>query len=231
MQGRSEPRGAQAVRFQCRRIIPYRPRFVRNCAAIGPRHASRGDAVRAVTRGQARDARAPDGVLPHPAAQRRGAWSRSPRPRRSRRLRFPGLPQGPAAAPVIRHPLTPHGNATRQPMAGALPCPAAGVRCPRPPPSPEPTVPVPFSVAVQSGQEPSLRPLSSAFVSGFRGPRCSWAASSPGAHGSRGQPPPEATVPARRAFPRAGASVTQDPAASSTARVPDLRPGNTTRTA
>lgn len=34
MQGRSEPRGAQAVRFQCRRIIPYRPRFVRNCAAI-----------------------------------------------------------------------------------------------------------------------------------------------------------------------------------------------------
>lgn len=97
MQGRSEPRGAQAVRFQCRRIIPYRPRFVRNCAAIGPRHASCGDAARAVTRGQARDARALGGVLPHPTAQRRGPWSRAPRPRRSRRLRFPGLSISPGA--------------------------------------------------------------------------------------------------------------------------------------
>ena len=143
----------------------------------------------------------------------------------------PRLPQGHAAAPVIRQPLTPNGNATRQPMAGALPFPAGGVRSPRPPPSPDPTVPVPFPVAVQSGQGPSLRPLPSAFVSGFRGPRCSWAASSPGANGSRGQPPPEATVPVRRAFPDAGASVTRDLAASSTARAPDLRPGNTTRTA
>ena len=138
----------------------------------------------------------------------------------------PRLPQGHAAAPVIRQPLIPNGNATRQPMAGALPFPAGGVRCPRPPPSPEPTVPVPFPVAVQSGQGPSLRPLPSAFVSGFRGGIVAGRKRIQGT-----APPPAATVPVRRAFPDAGASVTRDPAASSTARAPDLRPGNTTRTA
>ena len=180
MQGRPEPRGAQAVRFQCRRIIPYRPRFVRNCAAMhlagtpcgqsraarnampasqaaafrtrlrnaaGPGRSRRARVDRAACGSRACPYRRGHGargtrIVGRPKALDDGGW-RSERSgnRNAAVWCAPRLPQGPAAAPVSRQPLTPNGNATRQPMAG----PAAGVRCPRPPPSPEPTVPVPFS--------------------------------------------------------------------------------------